>query len=127
MTEERLHEIEKRAQVVAEWPWYRHDDWMTIVNDEVVAIVNKKYAELVALSWQDIPDLLEEVMRLQAELSDANKCITKLERYLSVISEASEYIKPNTGVWHTVGIALEAVQKWRGISGLEDKDGTINK
>jgi len=40
--------------------------------------------------------------------------IGRLESDLITISGATKYIQPGTGVWHTIGIMLQAINLWRG-------------
>jgi len=39
------------------------------------------------------------------------EALKQAESYLKVIEQATEYVKPGTGVWHTVGIALGEIHE----------------
>jgi len=54
-----------------------------------------------------------------AERDAAVECIGVAEDRLSRISQATDYVKLNTGLWHTVHIALDEIKKWRGTKGAE--------
>lgn len=54
----------------------------------------------------------KELSAVTRERDAAVELIWKLERCLNVLDAATEYIKPNTGVWHTTGIALDAIKHW---------------
>lgn len=58
----------------------------------------------------------EEISTLKARLDAAEECIGFIHGYLQTIQNATDYIKPGTGVWHTVGVALERIAEWRGLS-----------
>lgn len=55
-----------------------------------------------------------ENTRLRAERDAAVSCIDDLESYLAVMEGATEYVKPGTGIWHTIGISLDRIKEWRG-------------
>lgn len=55
----------------------------------------------------------EELEQVKAELGAAVECIDQTENYLKTLERATEYIKPGTGVWHTVLKAINGVQDWR--------------
>ena len=44
----------------------------------------------------------------------AESLIGNLEKALFAIFGAREYVKPNTGVWHSAGVALGWIKDWRG-------------
>lgn len=44
----------------------------------------------------------------------AVELVNRLEQALRVVFGATDYIKPNTGVWHTTGLALDWITEWRG-------------
>jgi len=47
---------------------------------------------------------------LQA-IEKRDEALKRAESLLKTIEQATEYIKPGTGVWHTVGIALQEIHK----------------
>lgn len=69
-------------------------------------------AAFIAAARTGWPEALDEVERLTKELKMAVETIESLEHYLGVIA-GSAYIKPGTGVWHTVGLAIDAIKTWR--------------
>lgn len=68
--------------------------------------------------------LIDANEQLQAQNGAMRAALEQAESRLKVIEQATEYIKPNTGVWHTVGIALdeihEAIAAIDKIGGRED-------
>ncbi len=61
------------------------------------------------------------IRSLQAQLAESQRreqaaanLINRLGKDINTISRATEYIKPGTGVWHTVGIMFQAIENWRG-------------
>jgi len=75
-----------------------------------------KTQNLIADMSQIIETLHEENAALQKRLDAAVGLIDRLENGITVISGATEYIKPGTGVCHTTGIMLQAIENWRGES-----------
>lgn len=64
-----------------------------------------------------VPYLLAELERLQTALDAANEVIEQTDNTLRVIDEATDYVKPGTGIWHAIGIARERIKEWRGVKG----------
>ncbi len=71
-------------------------------------------------TYEDTGLMPDEILFLKKELEQVKKerdaaveCINQIENYLRALESATDYIKPGTGVWHTVGKALHDVQKWR--------------
>jgi chromosome segregation ATPase len=64
---------------------------------------------------EKIARLTEERDESQRREKAAADMINRLEKDITVISGASDYIKPGTGVWHTIGIMLQAIENWRDV------------
>ena len=69
--------------------------------------------EDTGMTPEEIISLKEELEQVKAELGAAVECIDQTENYLKTLERATEYIKPGTGVWHTVLKAINGVQDWR--------------
>ena len=82
MNAERLNEIKVRAEVYADEPeWYIDTDWQIRDNDGLVVAntLDPHLTNLIAHARQDIPDLLAEVERLQADVAEAEEYIETIE------------------------------------------------
>lgn len=44
----------------------------------------------------------------------AVELIGKVSQAVEVAFNATDYVKPNTGIWHTLGLALDWIKAWRG-------------
>lgn len=85
MTEEQLRQIRERCDNATAGPWFNFGDWMihTVVDVEhngipsqkTIGTVRKENADFIASSRTDIPALLAEVERLQAENSTLKKAL----------------------------------------------------
>ena len=65
----------------------------------------------LCISHDTISRQLAEIRRREEAAEDL---INRLEKDINTISRATKYIKPETGVWHTLGIMLQAIENWRG-------------
>jgi len=119
-------EIIARAEAATPGPWINRPEKSFNVQScdkNIASCFRTENADFIAHAREDIPALLTGVDRLTAELQTvkaerdgAVECISELERYLKVLDGATYYVKPNTGIWHTIGVALQTIQKWRGRS-----------
>jgi len=67
------------------------------------------------MNLEHMTDLYEQ---LQAQAARMREALEIAESRFKVIEQATEYVKPGTGVWHTVGIALQEIQQfYKTISG----------
>lgn len=88
--------------------------------------------EFVVLAGRYLPVLFMECKRQAEQLSSvtaerdaAVECINVTEDRLTRIADAAEYVKPNTGIWHTVHIALYEIKQWRG-AGKEQNNESLS-
>lgn len=93
LTPERIAEIEAREQAATEGPWLpgRHTpETVWNENREIIAvhIKNKHNIPFIANARQDVPDLLNEVKRLQA---DNQKLREALEPFAACFSEYTKH------------------------------------
>ncbi len=72
----------------------------------------------VSATARDVADLIES---LQAQLAESQRreraaveLIGKVSQAVEVAFNATDYVKPNTGIWHTLGLALDWIKAWRG-------------
>ena len=62
----------------------------------------------------------------QRRADAAVELIGKVSQAVEVAFNATDYVKPNTGIWHTLGLALDWIKAWRGPqeAGKGDSHGT---
>jgi len=65
---------------------------------------------------------LERCQRAEAQLAQSQRreraavdLIGKVLQSVEVAFNATDYVKPNTGIWHTLGLALDWIKAWRGL------------
>lgn len=81
LSKERLREIEARAKSATDGPWEAHEEdggvlpewaiWMPDAGHDGAMVEGKSDAEFIAHARADVPDLLAEVKRLRAGLTEA--------------------------------------------------------
>lgn len=64
---------------------------------------------------------LERCYRIEAQLAASQRreraaveLIDKVSQAVEVAFNATDYVKPNTGIWHTLGLAHDWINAWRG-------------
>jgi len=62
--------------------------------------------------------------KLLAQNGAMREALKRAESLLKTIEQATEYIKPGTGVWHTVGIALQEIHE--ALYNSADEFGPVN-
>ncbi len=73
--------------------------------------VAAQYAKVLV---EVIDELQEQLAESQSREQAAVELIGKLEDVLLTTLGATEYVKPNTGIWHTICIGLDWIGNWRG-------------
>jgi hypothetical protein len=68
--------------------------------------------------------LQQENKQLQTQNRAMREALKQAESRLKTIEQATEYVKPGTGVWHTVGIALQEIHK--ALYNSADEFGPVN-
>jgi hypothetical protein len=61
-----------------------------------------------------IKSLQAQLVASQRRADAAVELIGKVSQAVEVAFNATDYVKPNTGIWHTLGLALDWIKAWRG-------------